>query len=183
MNAVDYAIIVLMLLSVAAGAVRGAIREVLNIAGWVLAYIIAHAFAADLAPLFADWVGEPVARTVLAWAGIFLVVVVLVSLIASLLSEVVRKLGLSSLDRGVGALIGVARGLLVLLAITLAVGLTKIPQSPLWREAVLTPWMELAAMYTRGVLPDAIAAKVKYRNGGGKDKTAGKNFNRAAHQG
>jgi len=183
MNAVDYAIIVLMLLSVAAGAVRGAIREVLNIAGWVLAYGIAHAFAADLAPMFAEWIGEPVARTVLSWAVIFLVVVVLVSLIASLLSEVVRKLGLSGLDRGVGALIGVARGLLVLLVITLAVGLTKIPQSALWREAALTPWMELAAMYTRGVLPDTVAAKLKYRNTGGKDRTAVKNFNRAAHQG
>jgi len=114
---------------------------------------------------------------------IFLVVVVLVSLIASLLSEVVRKLGLSGLDRGVGALIGVARGLLVLLVITLAVGLTKIPQSALWREAALTPWMELAAMYTRGVLPDTVAAKLKYRNTGGKDRTAVKNFNRAAHQG
>lgn len=183
MNAVDYAIIVLMLLSVLAGAVRGAIREVLNIAGWVLAYLIAHAFAADLAPLFAEWIVEPTARTVLSWAVIFLIVVVLVALVASLLSEVVRKLGLSGLDRGVGALVGVARGLLVLLAITLAVGLTKIPQSPLWREAVLTPWMELAAMYTRGVLPDAVAAKVKYRNTGSKNNAAVENVNRAAHQG
>ena len=183
MNAVDYAVVVLMLLSVAAGAMRGAIREVLNIAGWVLAYGIAHAFAADLAPMFADWIGEPVARAVLAWAGIFLGVVVVVSLVASLLSEVVRKLGLSGLDRGVGALIGVARGLLVLLAITLAVGLTKIPQSPLWRGAALTPWLELAAMHTRGVLPDAVAAKVRYRNTSGNDKAAVNNFKHAAHQG
>lgn len=179
MNAVDYAVVALMLLSVAAGAMRGAIREVLYIAGWLLAYGIAHAFAGALAPLFADWIGEPVARTLLAWATIFFVVLVLVSLIASLLSEVVRKLGLSGLDRGVGALIGVARGLLVLLILTLAVGLTKIPQTALWRDAALTPWMELAAMYTRGVLPDAIAEKVKFRQPGAKDRAA--NLNRAAH--
>jgi membrane protein required for colicin V production len=163
MNAIDYGVIVLMLLSIGAGVVRGAIREVMNIAGWVLAYGLAHAFAADLAPIFADWVGEPAGRMLLAWASIFLAVVVVVSLIASLLSEVVRKLGMSGLDRGVGALIGLARGLLVMLAITLGVGLTKIPQTVMWKQAAVTPWMELAAMYTRGLLPESIAAKVRYR--------------------
>jgi membrane protein required for colicin V production len=164
MNAVDYAVIVLLLLSIGAGVIRGAIREVMNIAGWVLAYGIAHAFAADLAPLFSEWVGEPVGRTFLAWAAIFLVVVLVVSMVASLLSEVVRKLGLSGLDRGVGALIGLARGLLVLLALTLVIGLTKIPQSTVWREAVVTPWLELAALYTRGLLPESVASKVRYRS-------------------
>lgn len=163
MNAIDYGIIVLMLASVGIGIVRGAIREVMNIIGWVLAYMLAHAYAADLAPLFADWVGEPVARTVLAWASVFLIVVVVSALIASLASELVRKLGLSTLDRGVGALIGVARGLLVLLALTLAAGLTRIPQSNAWREATLTPWMEIAAIHARGVLPESIAARVRFR--------------------
>lgn len=163
MNGIDYAIIALMLLSIGVGVIRGAIREVMNIAGWVLAYIIAHAFASDVAPYFAEWVGEPVVRTVLAWATVFLGVLILASLVTSLLSEVVRKLGLSTLDRGVGALIGVARGLLVLLAITLAVGLTKVPQTAMWKEAALTPWLEIAALYARGVLPDSIAAKVRYR--------------------
>ena len=183
MNAVDYGVIVLLLLSVGAGVVRGAIREVMNIAGWILAYGIAHAFASDLAPMFAEWVGEPVGRTVLAWASIFLCVVVTVSLIASLLSEVVRKLGMSTLDRGVGALIGLARGLLVLLAITLAVGLTKIPQSAIWKEATLTPWMELAALHTRSLLPEAVAAKVRYRNAAAPQRSAIGTINTVVLQG
>jgi len=163
MNAVDYVVIILLLVSVAAGVIRGAIREVMNIGGWVLAYSLARAYASDLAPLFADWVREPVARTLLGWVVVFLVVLVVVSLLASLLSEVVRKLGLSSLDRGVGALIGVARGLLILLAATLVVGLTRIPHSELWRQAAVTPWLEIAALYAKGVLPESIAAKISYR--------------------
>jgi membrane protein required for colicin V production len=163
MNGIDYAIIGLMLISIGVGMLRGAIREVMNIVGWVLAFIIAHSFAASIAPLFSDWVGEPVARTVLAWASLFLGALIVSSLITSLLTEVVKKLGLSSLDRGVGALIGVARGLLLLLAITLAAGLTKIPQNPLWKEAAFTPWLEVAALYARGVLPDSVAAKIRYR--------------------
>ncbi len=163
MNAIDYAIIVLMLVSIGVGVVRGAMREVINIIAWVLAFILAHGFAADIAPYFAEWVGEPVARVVLAWVAIFAVVLIAGSLVASLLSEVVRKLGLSTLDRGVGALIGVARGLLVLLVVTLAVGFTKIPQTPLWKNAALTPWLELAALYARGVMPEQVAAKIRFR--------------------
>lgn len=163
MNSVDYAIIVLMLLSIGVGVIRGAIREVMNLIGWVLAFVLAYTYAGSLAPQFSEWVGEPLARTVLAWATIFLSVMVLAALIASLLSEVVRKLGLSALDRGVGALIGFARGMLMLLAMTLIVGLTRVPQSAPWREAALTPWLEIVALYAKGVLPDSIAAKIRYR--------------------
>ncbi|MCA3000150.1 MAG: CvpA family protein [Burkholderiales bacterium] len=183
MNALDYGVIVLALLSVGAGVVRGAIREVINLAGWILAYGSAHAFAADLAPLFADWVGEPTGRTLLAWVTIFLGVVVTASLTASLLSEVVRKLGMSTLDRSVGALIGFARALLVLLAITLAVGLTKIPQSAVWKEAVLTPWMEFAALHTRSLLPDSVAAKVRYRAAAEPARSANCTINAVVLQG
>ena len=172
MNTVDYAVLVLVLRSIGAGVLRGAIREVMNIAGWVLAYGIAHTFAADVAPLFSDWIGEPVGRTVLAWAAIFLVVVIVVSMVASLLSEVVRKLGLSGLDRAVGALIGLARGLLVLLALTLVVGLTKIPQSSIWKDAAVTPWLELAALYTRGLLPESVASKVRFRHSGASNSAS-----------
>jgi len=163
MNVIDYVVISLMLISISVGVLRGAIREVMNIAGWVLAFIFAHSFAANLAPHFSDWVGEPLARTVLAWLGIFLVALILSALVASLLSEVVKKLGLSALDRSVGAMIGVARGLLVLLAFTLAAGLSKIPQQATWKEAALTPYLEVAALYARGVLPDSIATKIRYR--------------------
>jgi membrane protein required for colicin V production len=133
--------------------------------------------------MFAEWVGEPAGRTLLAWATIFLGVVVTVSLIASLLSEVVRKLGMSTLDRGVGALIGLARGLLVLLAITLAVGLTKIPQSAIWKEAALTPWMELAALYTRSLLPNSVAEKVRYRAAAAPQRSALRQLNAVVLQG
>jgi membrane protein required for colicin V production len=80
-------------------------------------------------------------------------------------------------------LIGLARGLLVLLAITLAVGLTKIPQSAAWREAALTPWMELAALYTRSLLPESIAAKVRYRAVAAPQRAALGQLNAAVIQG
>lgn len=171
MNELDYAIIAVMLLSIIVGAVRGAIREVMNIAGWVIAFIVAHSFAANLAAYFADWAVEPVLRLVAAWAVIFLVVLLGVALVASLVTGLVKKLGLGGLDRGLGAVIGVARGALVLLVLTLGLGLTKMPQSVLWREAAITPWLEVAALYSRSVLPDSVAARIQYRHSAAKSSS------------
>ncbi len=52
MNELDYAVIALLLISIASASVRGAIREIINIGGWVLAFILAHTFASVLATLF-----------------------------------------------------------------------------------------------------------------------------------
>ena len=163
MNELDYAIIAIALMSVAIGAWRGAIREVINISGWVVAFILAHAFSADLAPFFADWIAEPVYRTVLSWLAIFVAVLIFASLLASLLTELVRKLGLSGLDRLLGAIIGLLRGALVIVVLALAAGMTKFPQSGLWKNAALTPPIEVAALYARALLPQSLASRIVYR--------------------
>ncbi len=169
MNELDYAIIAIALMSVAIGAWRGAIREIINISGWVVAFILAHAFSADLAAYFSDWIAEPVYRMALSWLAIFVAVLIFASLLASLLTELVRKLGLSGLDRLLGAIVGLLRGVLVIVVLALAAGMTKFPQTGLWKNAALTPPVEVAAMYARALLPQSLASRIVYRfNDGGK---------------
>jgi membrane protein required for colicin V production len=163
MNELDYAILAILLVSILVGLLRGAIRELLNIAGWILAFALAYAFAGRLAVWLADWAADPILRLALAWGAIFLLVLVLVALIASLASELMRKLGLGGLNRGLGALVGFVRGLVVLVALALAAGLTRLPQSVIWQEAALTPWLEVAALYSRSLLPDTVAGRIKFR--------------------
>ena len=163
MNELDYAIIAVLIVSVLIGVLRGAIRELMNVFGWVLAFVLANAFADKLAMWFADWAADPVLRLVMAWAAIFLLVLIIVALVASLASELMRKLGLGGLNRGLGAFVGLARGFVVLVALALGAGLTRLPQSTLWREAAMTQWLEVAALYSRGLLPDTVAARIKYR--------------------
>ena len=163
MNELDYVIIALVAISVIVGIVRGAIREVINFAGWILAFVLAYAFAQNLAGYFADWMAEPVYRLVVAWLSIFLFVLVLSALLASLVSELVRKLGLGGLNRTFGAIVGLLRGVLVLLVLTLAAGMTKFPQSALWKNAAATPWLEVAALHARALLPESLASRITYR--------------------
>ena len=72
---------------------------------------------------------DQIQRMVMAWAAIFLLVLIIVALIASLASELMRKLGLGGFNRILGAFVGLARGGVVLIAVALGVGLTNLPQS------------------------------------------------------
>jgi len=162
MNALDYAILGVLLISVLIGVVRGAIREIVNVVGWVMGFLAAQTYAPDLVPFFSDWMVDPVIRFVVAWILIFFSVVIGISVIGSLIAEGVRKLGLGTLDRIVGAAIGALRGALVLLLLTLAAGLTTFPRVPIWKEAALTPWLETAALYVRSMLPENLAKRIQY---------------------
>jgi membrane protein required for colicin V production len=74
----------------------------------------------------------------------------------------VKSAGLSVEDRMLGAMFGLARGLLVVMALVLAAGATSLPAEPVWREAALRPLLERAALGIRDWLPPAIGQHIKY---------------------
>lgn len=162
MNGLDYAIITLFGLSVLVGVLRGAIRELVNILGWVAGFILAQSLAVDGAVLLADWVSEPLPRFLLAWLLIFLLVLMVFSLVGSLIATAVRKLGLGALDRVGGAVIGVARGVLLLVLLTMLVGLTTLSSASIWKQSQLAPWLEGWALQAKQVLPADLAAKITF---------------------
>jgi membrane protein required for colicin V production len=162
MNELDYAIVAIVFGSLLIGIWRGAIREIVNIAGWVIAFFVAQSFAPELKNYLAEWMADPSVRMVVAWLAVFLIVMIAVSVLGSLISEGVRKLGLGMLDRALGAVVGALRGGLIVLLLTLAAGLTTFPKSPIWKDAALTQWLETMALYVRSELPESLAKRITY---------------------
>jgi len=52
MTWLDYAVIAVLLLSIAWGAWRGLVHELLSLAGWIMAFLAGNLFAAPLAEMF-----------------------------------------------------------------------------------------------------------------------------------
>jgi len=78
-------------------------------------------------------------------------------------SKLLRAVGLGPLDRFLGAVFGVARGVLLLLLCVLVAGLTPLPQQALWRQAWLAPPLETAVLAARPWLPPEVAKRIRYR--------------------
>ncbi|WP_185803263.1 CvpA family protein [Pontivivens nitratireducens] len=99
---------------------RGFVREVLSIAGWVAAAIVAFLVAPSVEPIISelpvisDIIGGSCQIAIIAAFGIvFVLALVVISLFSPLISGTVQKSALSPIDSGLGLLFGVARGLLL----------------------------------------------------------------------
>ena len=162
MTVFDYAVLTIVAFSILLSVIRGLVREVLALLAWAVGFIVAALFAADLAALLPPEVPDERLRLLLAFAGVFLAVLLLMSLLAMVASKLVKSAGLGVEDRVLGGAFGLARGLLVVMVLVLLGGLTSLPRQPVWREAVLSGPLEALAGYVKLWLPAAFAQRISY---------------------
>ena len=117
---VDGAVAVIVLISALLAFSRGLIREVMSILGWVVAAVAAFTFAPQVEPLvkeipiLKDLIGGSCELSILAaFAAVFAVALVIVSIFTPLFSGMVANSALGPMDQGLGFLFGVARGVLL----------------------------------------------------------------------
>lgn len=164
MTLFDFVVITVLLVSLLLGVWRGLFYEVLSLIGWPLAFISSKWFAGSIAPLLPG--KEEAVRIALAYALVFIATLIAWSILVWLLSRLVRAAGLGGLDRILGGLFGVVRGVLVILVLVWLAGLTRLPEQPYWREAQSSKLLEDFAVLTKGCLPDHIAQRIQYRTRG-----------------
>ena len=153
MPALDWIFAAVLLLSMVLGAWRGLVYEVLSLVNWVVAFVLAQWLALDAArQLPMGGASEP-----MRYAAGFLLVFVLVILLGGLIVVLIKKLtaavGLSPLDRALGALFGVFRGVLLLMLATVVVNMTAMKDSNVWRESVGAAMTETLFTSLKPVLP------------------------------
>ena len=157
---VDAIVAAVTLLSAFLAWSRGFTREVFAIGGWVLAAVIAFYVAPLVAPLVAEipWIGAKLANSclILMIAAFSLVVaaaLLVLAVFTPLFASVVLESALGPLDRALGFLFGIARGI-VLVAVAYLVY-----ESFAGREEL--PALNNAA--TRGVFEEAGRLIDEYR--------------------
>ncbi|MDA8092301.1 MAG: CvpA family protein [Betaproteobacteria bacterium] len=161
----DYAVLVVVSVSVLLAVVRGAVREVLALGGWVAAFFLASAYAVKVQGWLPASIANPAIRYLGAYLAIFLAVLVGMSLVSFAASKVVRTVGLGWLDRSVGALFGLARGVALVLLGVLGLGMTQAPQQPFWQHSVLgAPLVAMASQLTPW-LPAELARHIHFPRG------------------
>jgi membrane protein required for colicin V production len=152
----DYVVLGIIALSILVGALRGFVKEAFSLAVWAAAFLVAFQYSGAVALQLENQIELPSARTALAFAGLFLSVLLVGGLLTFLVGKLVEKTGLSGTDRMLGGVFGGIRGLFLVLAIMLVAGLTPVPQDPWWQQSrsvqSLLPLAEWSAQY----LPDYI---------------------------
>ena len=117
LNIVDFATIIVLVISGVLATLRGMTREIMGLAGWPISIVAARLTAPYLEPLLTDTIRVEGISSALAWGIPFIVVVVLWFAFASVVSPGLSKAGLGGLDRWLGFLFGLIRGFVIVLVI------------------------------------------------------------------
>jgi membrane protein required for colicin V production len=159
----DYAVLGAVALSLLLGVWRGVVSEILALVAWVAAFVSARTWAAPAGDLVALGMAEPAWRQVAGFIAVFVAVLILFALARWLLSLLLKAVGLAPLDRVLGAVFGIARGVLAVWVVVLLAGLSALPQQQWWRQALLAPPLETAVLAAKPWLPPDLAKRIRYR--------------------
>ena len=162
MTIFDYLVLFVLVSSVVISTLRGLVKEILSLLGWIVAFVVANAYGATLAPMLPELLPGETARLIMAFVLLFLGVRILMGLLSLALGTVIEASGLSLADRGLGGLFGLARGVVIVLAAVILCSMTSIPQQDFWKDALLSPLAETGARTVKPFLPAALAQHVQF---------------------
>ncbi len=165
MNWIDVAILAVIALSAFISLLRGFVREALSLAAWVLAFWVALKFAHELAALawMVDWVHSPSARTIVAFATLFVATLLVGALVNYVVGQLIRKSGLSGTDRMLGVFFGIARGVVLIGILVLLAGLTQLPREAWWQQSILLTHFDTLAAWMGHFLPADVRSNFVYQ--------------------
>lgn len=162
MTIFDYVVLFVLIASVIISTLRGLVKEMLSLAGWIVAFVVANRYSAPLAAMLPEAVPGDVVRLIVAFIALFIGVRILMGLLTMAIAALVEAGGLSLADRGLGGLFGLGRGLVIVLTGVILCGMTSIPQQDFWQQALLSPLAESGVRTVKPFLPAALAQHVQF---------------------
>jgi membrane protein required for colicin V production len=162
MNWADIAILTIIGISALISLFRGFVREALSLVAWVVAFWIALTFTEQAADLLIETVSIPSIRRVIAFIGLLVVTLIATGIVNHLIGKLIDKTGLTGTDRMLGLVFGVIRGVAIVGVLVILAGLTRVPQDPWWKEAVLMRHFEELAVLVIGFLPPDLVKHFSY---------------------
>jgi membrane protein required for colicin V production len=154
----DWALLGVLFASVVVGLWRGLVYEVLSLAGWVAAFFLAQWLATDVVA----WVpfvqnAAPSVQYAVGYVLVFVGSLFVFALLSWLVKKLIESVGLRPVDRVLGGAFGLARGVVLLLALTVVLQLTGLSKSDWWQSAKGPVWLDLTIQGLKPLMPESMA--------------------------
>lgn len=152
---VDWGILVVLFSSIVLSLWRGFAREAVSLAGWVAAFVFANMFVAELASVLVRWIDNLTGSYIAAYALLFVGTLVMAGIIARLSAQVVKVSGLSLLDRILGTVFGLARGIIIIVVAVYIIQHVLPPQDlQFLHRSQLMPYVDMLVQWVQMLFHD-----------------------------
>jgi membrane protein required for colicin V production len=157
MQTVDIGILVLLALPAIVGVLYGFLNIVFSIVAWTLASVIAVKFGVYFTPMLASLTETVLLQKILAFIGVFIISLMILTGIAYLIMKLLGRTGLTGADRILGLFFGFALGGFIVAVIIFMAGFTALPKEQWWRESVMIQPFQLISDWGHQFLPEDFA--------------------------
>ena len=141
----DYALIIIIAASALFGFFRGIVREILSLIGWVFSFWVALRFSHNLTGLFEGMIANEGLLYGVSFVALLIVTLIACMLVSYFVGRFVKLSGLGFVDRGIGAVFGIFRGLLIVTVLVFFGNMTPLAAGESWQQAVLIgPFKDIA---------------------------------------
>jgi membrane protein required for colicin V production len=154
--ALDWILLAVLLLSMALGAWRGLVYEVLSVLGWVAAFIVAQLYAATVGQMLPMSGATEALRYAAGFVLTFIASAFAAGLLAWLAKKLIETVGLRPVDRTLGAFFGLLRGAVILLAAATAVLMTPLKEGEWWKQSVGAGALSALLKAVKPILPNEV---------------------------
>ncbi len=158
----DYTVLAIVGLSILLSVMRGLVQEVMALLAWVLSFWLASNYSGKGMAWMPAALPNDGLRYLAAFLAIFCAVWLATAILRITLNQFLQVTGLKPLDRLLGAGFGLARGALLVLTLVLVGGMTHLPQTADWRNAMFSPMFVEAALTAKPWLPVALAERIHF---------------------
>ncbi len=149
-------------LSIMLGMMRGFVREVFALLGWIVAFMVANQLASPLSQFLPASISAPTIRLLGGFIAAFGLSLLIMSLITKVLSELIKLIGLGGFDKILGGVFGCLRGVVIMVILVIISGLTSLPKQEGWRNAMFSSPLEALAIKVLPSLPDTLRNHVQF---------------------
>ncbi|MBC2769384.1 CvpA family protein [Pusillimonas minor] len=162
MTSFDYIVLAILAVSGFLGLLRGLVKEILSLIAYLAAFLAAIWWGPRTSVWLSPFIVNDLLRTAVAYAAVFILVLLLVGLVNVTLGTLIKKTGLTPADHGLGVVFGVLRGALIVLILVSLGGYTDLPKEPWWRDARLSPITVQGVQAIKQMLPPSLAVWLPY---------------------
>ena len=113
----DYIYLVLTILFIIQGSLKGFVLSILSAAKWILAYVVTIYIFPKTKPYVEDIIDNEYVLDIILGIGIFVVIIFLILLINKALSKVVSYSGIGTIDKVFGFLFGIVKTYVVVVCL------------------------------------------------------------------
>ena len=152
MTGADVLILLVLLGSTLIGLLRGFVREAVSLAFWIVAIWAAWKFGPTVEPHLGGLLADP---RIAPWVGRFVILMLVLLIgwvIGMLLSYFTRSMGLGPLDRAIGLLFGILRGMVLVGLMIIGGELLHLNQENWWGRSKLVPYGQTVGDWLRAMV-------------------------------